>query len=171
MELTMDQIKYLIVLVAAILAAMRFRQMFQQGKRLPSRQPAGAFTVQDVARAYGVSLREVRRWIGDGGLVAVRLGNVILIREDDLARFLEEHRDHGFGQREPAPAMDAWPEPVPEVEPPRAPSPGPPMEEHPDSPFTSPTTPPEPPEFPPWTPLYEPRFDELDLMLMDLPCN
>lgn len=45
--------------------------------------------VEDVADRLGVSARNVRRLLKEDSLRAVRLGGRTLVREDDLARFVD----------------------------------------------------------------------------------
>ena len=46
----------------------------------------------EVARRLGVSRRTVRRWVAAGVLPAYRVGGVIRIHPEELARFLERSR-------------------------------------------------------------------------------
>jgi excisionase family DNA binding protein len=48
-------------------------------------------TIDDVARALGVSTRTVRRWIQSGQLVAHRIRRVVRIAPADLDAFLRGH--------------------------------------------------------------------------------
>jgi excisionase family DNA binding protein len=48
-------------------------------------------TIDDVADECRVSKRTVFRWMSDGGLNAVRIGNITRIRREDLDRFFEAH--------------------------------------------------------------------------------
>ncbi len=47
---------------------------------------------REVARRLGVSRRTVRRWVAAGVLPAYRVGGVIRIHPEELARFLERSR-------------------------------------------------------------------------------
>lgn len=49
-------------------------------------------TVDDAAAYAKVSTKTVRRWIDAGDLPALRLGKLLRIRPEDLARFLERRR-------------------------------------------------------------------------------
>jgi excisionase family DNA binding protein len=50
-------------------------------------------TVDQIADAFNVSVRTVRRWIKDGKLVAHRFGAAVRIGTNDLAAFVAIHRD------------------------------------------------------------------------------
>jgi excisionase family DNA binding protein len=58
------------------------------------RAPAPKFySVAEVAEAFAVSTRTVRRWIADSKLLAHRFGAALRIAESDLRAFIRDHRD------------------------------------------------------------------------------
>lgn len=54
-------------------------------------QSAHMLTVNEVADLFQVSPRTVFRWMAQGWLPAVRVGNVTRIRPEDLKAFCEAH--------------------------------------------------------------------------------
>lgn len=54
--------------------------------------PGPMFTIEQVAELLQVSAKTVRRWIGDGKLVAHRFGRQWRISEDDLHTFIRLRR-------------------------------------------------------------------------------
>ena len=64
--------------------------------------PAGArkgrpaprfYTLSEISKSLGVSMRTVRRWIQSGALVAHRFGGVVRVSEADFLTFLALRRD------------------------------------------------------------------------------
>lgn len=51
------------------------------------------FRLTEVAEQLGVNPRTVGRWAASGRLTSVRIRGVVLIKPDDLERFLNEHRE------------------------------------------------------------------------------
>ena len=51
-----------------------------------------ALTPQQVASHLQIGVRQVYRWIQEGDLPAVRLGRVYRVQQDDLQRFMLEHK-------------------------------------------------------------------------------
>jgi excisionase family DNA binding protein len=56
---------------------------------------AGFARVADVARALGVSVATVQRWIREGRLPAVHLGRLVLVPEDALRLLVERQERSG----------------------------------------------------------------------------
>ncbi|HEY77073.1 MAG TPA: helix-turn-helix domain-containing protein [Thermoflexia bacterium] len=54
-------------------------------------RPARLFTVGEVADLFQVSPRTVFRWMAQGRLPAIRVGNITRIRPEDLEAFFEAH--------------------------------------------------------------------------------
>ncbi|HHS97018.1 MAG TPA: DNA-binding protein [Chloroflexi bacterium] len=55
-------------------------------------RPVRLLTVGEVADLVQVSPRTVFRWMAQGRLPAIRVGNVTRIRPEDLEAFFEAHR-------------------------------------------------------------------------------
>lgn len=54
-------------------------------------EPVPPWLYEDVARHMGVSERTVRRWVREGiGPRAVRVGNTVRFRQEDVAAWLNE---------------------------------------------------------------------------------
>ena len=51
------------------------------------------YTIVHVAEMLDVSVRTVRRWIGNGELAVYRFGAAVRVAEVDLRTFLALHRD------------------------------------------------------------------------------
>lgn len=71
------------------------------------------YTITEVARATGVSVRTVYRWIKDGRLKAVRINpRQTKIWHNDLQDFIQRFRDKDAGQQTPAkePAAESPPD-------------------------------------------------------------
>jgi excisionase family DNA binding protein len=77
-------------------------------------QPMGStlvgqlYTTGEVARLFRVSQRTVQVWIRSGELPAMRYGQILRVREADLAAFGEV-----LNQRPPAASADTTPVPTP----------------------------------------------------------
>jgi excisionase family DNA binding protein len=54
--------------------------------------PARLFTIEEISEIWGVSSRQVRRWIARRELPVFRLGGVVRIDERDLQQFYDRHR-------------------------------------------------------------------------------
>jgi excisionase family DNA binding protein len=54
----------------------------------PQLEALSLLKVPEVAHRLQVSERQVRRWIADARLPAVRLGRAVRVRPDDLAQFI-----------------------------------------------------------------------------------
>jgi excisionase family DNA binding protein len=48
-------------------------------------------TIKDVSEFFQVSERTVYRWLADGLITAIRVGNVTRIRREDLNAFIEAY--------------------------------------------------------------------------------
>jgi excisionase family DNA binding protein len=59
----------------------------------PRRAPPALFTINEVARHLGSSTRHVRRLIERGELPVHRLGRLVRVSPDDLARYLAACRE------------------------------------------------------------------------------
>ena len=49
--------------------------------------------MREVAQLTGVSLTTVKGWCATGALTSVRIGDVVLVKPDDLTAFLDAHRE------------------------------------------------------------------------------
>ena len=58
------------------------------------RSRGGFLSIAEAAELLRVSTRTVRRWIGEGLLVAHRIHGLVRISEADFQAFLAAHRDH-----------------------------------------------------------------------------
>lgn len=55
-------------------------------------RPVRLLTVGEVADLFQVSPRTVFRWMAQGRLPAIRVGNITRVRPEDLEAFFESHR-------------------------------------------------------------------------------
>lgn len=56
--------------------------------------PARLYSVRDVAEAWGMSERSIRRAIADGRLQCTRIGRSVRMSENQIAQFLEDGTEH-----------------------------------------------------------------------------
>ena len=61
-------------------------------KHQPAEEALQLFTVEETAKDFKVSPRQVRRWIAAGDLVAYRLGRQLRISKADRELFLRQRR-------------------------------------------------------------------------------
>jgi excisionase family DNA binding protein len=57
----------------------------------PTTGPKSVLTIKEVSDFFKVSERTVYRWLADGLITAIRVGNVTRIRREDLEAFIEAH--------------------------------------------------------------------------------
>lgn len=57
------------------------------------KSPAKFYSIEQIANFMEASTRSVRRWIGNGLLVAHRINGLVRISEADFQAFLAAHRD------------------------------------------------------------------------------
>jgi excisionase family DNA binding protein len=65
----------------------------------PPPLPRLTLRMREVAAQTGVSLSTVKNWCATGQLPSVRIGGVVLVKPQDLAEFLDAHREGLHVQR------------------------------------------------------------------------
>ncbi|EGD51739.1 DNA binding domain protein, excisionase family [Thermoanaerobacter ethanolicus JW 200] len=50
------------------------------------------YTVKEVAELLKVNIHTVYRWVREGRLPAIKIGDLVRIPESELNKFLEEHK-------------------------------------------------------------------------------
>lgn len=63
------------------------------------------WSFEDIARAYGVTPRQLHRWHDTKGLQAANLGGTHYVFEAELRRFIQDYHVHGSGSPDRGPEM------------------------------------------------------------------